>query len=77
MHCSRSLTVHLLRGLGAAGLLFAAALPDLLPLLLQLACGAGAVLLMRGCPMCWLAGLVETLSRRAPKARASSPSSPP
>lgn len=77
MFCSRSLTVHLLRGLGAVGLLCAALLADALPALLRIACVAGAVGLMRGCPMCWFIGLIETASRRAPSARPSLPDSPP
>jgi hypothetical protein len=57
MHCSRSITVHLLRGFSAAGLIglaviYGGAYPWLLPPLL-----IGAVALMGGCPMCWLMGL--------------------
>ena len=64
MYCSRSITVHLLRGLGAVGLITAAVIYGaahtwLLPPLL-----IGAVLLMRGCPMCWLMGLVEAAKGR-------------
>jgi hypothetical protein len=60
MYCSRSTSVHLLRGLGAVGLIALAVMYGeahawLLPPLL-----IGAVVLMRGCPMCWLMGLVET-----------------
>ena len=60
MYCSRSITVHLLRGFGAIGLItlaivYGSAQPWLLPPLL-----IGAVVLMRGCPMCWLMGLFET-----------------
>ena len=61
MYCSRSIGVHLLRGLGAVGLIALAVMYGeahawLLPPLL-----IGAVVLMRGCPMCWLMGLVETV----------------
>jgi hypothetical protein len=60
---SRSLAVHLLRGLigvgsFVAGLLLAIAghvLAALLSLLLMLA-------VLRGCPTCWLLGLLQTLS---------------
>jgi hypothetical protein len=59
MYCSRSITVHLLRGFSAVGLIALAVVYGrahgwLLPPAL-----IGAVVLMRGCPMCWLAGLVE------------------
>lgn len=56
---------HLLRGLGAATLIVVALHPpaDLswvtLPLLPL------AALLLRGCPMCWLVGLIETASQQA------------
>lgn len=60
MNCSRSTTMHLLRGFGAVGLIALAVVYGeahawLLPPLL-----IGAVVLMRGCPMCWLTGLFET-----------------
>ena len=60
MFCSRSITIHLLRGLGAVLLLIAAFMFGreqvwLVPPLL-----VGAVILLRGCPACWLAGLFET-----------------
>jgi hypothetical protein len=64
MYCSRSMTVHLLRGFGAAGLIALAVIYReahawLLPPAL-----IGAIVLMRGCPMCWLMGLVETAQTR-------------
>ena len=56
MSCSRSLYVHLLRGLGAVALLvlgfvYANAIAWLPVLLI------GAVVLLRGCPMCWTGGV--------------------
>ena len=65
---SRSLAVHLLRGvLGGAGI-FAAVRwsgdhPWLLFVLLPL-----VLLALRGCPTCWLVGLCETVASR-PDAR--------
>ncbi|MEH2569816.1 hypothetical protein [Bradyrhizobium sp. AZCC 2289] len=64
MYCSRSIFGHLLRGLGAVVLVAMAVIygemrPWLLPPLL-----IGAIVLMRGCPMCWLMGLVETIAER-------------
>lgn len=69
MSCSRSLSVHLLRGASAVALLVlgfacANAVPWLLPMTL-----AGAVVLLRGCPMCWLMGLFEAMSKRRLGAR--------
>ena len=59
MSGSRSLYVHLLRGAGAVillvlGFVYANVVPCLLPVLL-----IGAVVLLRGCPMCWLMGLFD------------------
>lgn len=64
MSCSRSLSVHLLRGAGALALLvlgyvYADVAPWLSPALL-----IGAVVLLRGCPMCWLSGLFDALAAR-------------
>lgn len=64
MFCSRSITLHLLRGAAAALLLGLALWPGLLDGWLRACAMIGAVLLMRGCPMCWLLGLFETLRRR-------------
>lgn len=61
---SRSITIHLLRGAAAALLLVLALWPGPLAGLLRAIALAGAVLLMRGCPMCWLLGLFETVRRR-------------
>ena len=70
MFCSRSVTIHLLRGFGAIALIVLAGVYGgeclwLLPPLL-----IGAVVLMRGCPSCWLLGLAETVKkgREAPHA---------
>lgn len=62
--CSLSITWHLLRGAGAFALIAVA---------MRLSAGhswvgppavVGALLLLRGCPMCWLIGLLERLSAR-------------
>lgn len=58
---SRSVTVHLLRGLVAAASLAWASLADS-PALVDLGAIGVAIGAMRGCPMCWLVGLVETIS---------------
>ncbi|MGO8908361.1 MAG: hypothetical protein ACLQDM_03390 [Bradyrhizobium sp.] len=64
MVCSRSISIHLLRGLGAVVLITLAVIYGgvhawLLPPLL-----VGALVLMRGCPMCWLMGLAEAATSR-------------
>ncbi|HKO94009.1 MAG TPA: hypothetical protein VJU61_22800 [Polyangiaceae bacterium] len=61
---SRSVGVHLARGVTGLGLgTLALYIHEVSPVL---ALGAliGAVVLLRGCPMCWIVGLVETLLRR-------------
>jgi hypothetical protein len=60
MFCSRSLGVHLLRGLLAIALLGAALLIAGAHPALRIGALAGAALLLRGCPACWLVGLFET-----------------
>ncbi len=59
---SASLARHLGRGVIGFGLLSAALClaPSLGPLALALA--IPGVLVMRGCPMCWTVGLIETIS---------------
>lgn len=65
MFCSTSITRHLLRCGVAFVLLLAAVSASGFPALLRIAAGAVALLLMRGCPMCWLIGLLQTVTRRA------------
>lgn len=64
MFCSTSVTQHLLRGICALALLVCAALVFQTHPLWALLPLAGALVLMRGCPMCWLVGLFETIARR-------------
>lgn len=64
MFKSASLTEHLARGVIGAGalvvaLLYAHALPWLPFVLLPL-----SLLALRGCPMCWTVGLVETVAAK-------------
>lgn len=62
MFCSRSIGIHLLRGAGAIMLIALGLVLSSIwlwpPLIL------GAVLLLRGCPMCWLVGLFETIGQK-------------
>jgi hypothetical protein len=61
---SRTLIEHLLRGAAAAGFLyFAFSKGDTYPVW-AFAAGLGALVAMRGCPVCWTIGLVETAVRR-------------
>ena len=64
MSCDRAMSVHLLRGLGAVVLLVAAFAfggehPWLVLVLLP-----GVIVLLRGCPMCWLVGLFDVIGSR-------------
>lgn len=59
MYCSRSVTVHLLRGFSAVGLIALAVIYGDAHAWLWPPALIGAVVLMRGCPMCWLMGLAE------------------
>ncbi|PXX41406.1 hypothetical protein [Undibacterium pigrum] len=67
MFCSTSVTVHLLRGIGALGLLLLAFLVPGLSVIWQGLALIVAFLLMRGCPMCWMMGLIETIYERRKK----------
>lgn len=65
MYGSKTITEHVLRGLGGAGALYAgisfAHVGIWVPLL-----GVGVALVaFRGCPTCWIAGLGETIAARA------------
>ncbi len=60
---SRSVVEHLVRGLiGAGSLGWAIYLSDTQPLAL-IPLGLLALLAFRGCPMCWILGLIETIGR--------------
>ncbi|MNT80725.1 hypothetical protein D3C72_2202310 [compost metagenome] len=67
MFCSRSVAMHLLKGLGALVLigfaLYLIAYQEsyvyVTPVFF-----IGAFLLFRGCPMCWLVGLFQTIANR-------------
>jgi Flp pilus assembly protein TadB len=62
MHCNRSLAIHVMRGLGAIALVVVAFTYGngwLFPALL-----IGAVLLLGGCPACWLTGLFDAIRAR-------------
>ena len=61
---SKSVTEHLLRGvLGLAGILFALKLGGSKPIV-SVASVFGSLVALRGCPMCWVAGLFGTLQQK-------------
>ncbi len=71
MFCSTSVSIHLLRGLAALTLIIGAlhfSSYGTLGLVFALLAFIGAILLLRGCPMCWLVGLIETLGQSRKKA---------
>ena len=57
---SKSLFGHLLRGLGGFVAVYWAFLHQSEPVLAVLATGV-ALVLFRGCPVCWTVGLMETI----------------
>ena len=64
MYCSTSVSVHLLRGAAALGLIFAAFYLSSYGVVGSALASIGAVVLLRGCPMCWSMGLFETMQRK-------------
>jgi hypothetical protein len=74
MFCSSSITTHLLRGIAALALLASAILLAEVAIHLRIGAFLGALILMRGCPMCWAVGLLETLDRsQRPQAQRNIP----
>jgi hypothetical protein len=63
---TRTLSGHLLRGVVAFALLYVALAQQAHPLW-SIAAALGALVAMRGCPMCWAIGLVVTIQQRWPR----------
>ena len=63
MFGSACLGAHLMRGAAAAALLAWAIVHQTAHPWLSLGAGVAALVALRGCPMCWTVGLVETLSQ--------------
>ncbi|MCV2360091.1 hypothetical protein LNV08_14020 [Paucibacter sp. TC2R-5] len=63
MFCSSSVSLHLLRGAAAFALIAAALMLKGLGAIGSGLALVGALLLLRGCPMCWLMGLFETIAK--------------
>ena len=64
MFGSAFLGAHLMRGAAAAALLAWAIVHQTAHPWLSLGAGVAALVALRGCPMCWTVGLVETLFAR-------------
>lgn len=64
MFCSTSVGMHLLRGAAALALIFAAVFFSSYGWAWSVIAVLGAVVMLRGCPMCWLMGLFEIMARR-------------
>jgi uncharacterized membrane protein YedE/YeeE len=63
MFGSAFLGAHLMRGAAAAALLAWAIVHQAAHPWPSLGAGVAALVALRGCPMCWTVGLVETLSQ--------------
>jgi hypothetical protein len=73
MFASKTLTEHIVRGIAGLGLFAASLTVATSHPLLALGFVPAALVLLRGCPMCWTVGLLETLAaklkgRSAPEA---------
>ncbi|MBS0449538.1 MAG: hypothetical protein JSR59_26805 [Proteobacteria bacterium] len=64
LFATRTLSGHQLRGAAAFGLLAMAVGLQHAHGALSLEVGLLALVLLRGCPMCWLIGLIETVRQR-------------
>jgi hypothetical protein len=73
---TQSLGGHLLRGAVAFGLLYAAVQGQQQHPLLAMGGGLLALLVLRGCPICWAIGLVETVRQRFTSSAGPHPSKP-
>ena len=71
LFASRNLSAHLLRGAFAAACLYWAVTHESVSPMPALLAGVAALVALRGCPLCWTMGLVETVSQRL-KARHAS-----
>ena len=61
MFASRTIAAHLIRGVIAAALIAWALLHQSSDPVIAAAAGVLAVAAMRGCPLCWTLGLLETI----------------
>lgn len=63
MFQSKSLLMHVLRGLAGVGLL-ALAVFTRLPVWASILGGVGGIAVLGGCPACWCVGLIETIQAK-------------
>ena len=68
MYCSTSIRWHLLRGIAALIAIGVALRFGIDHPVVAIFAVLSAMLLLRGCPMCWLLGLFERIRQRTPKA---------
>jgi len=64
MFASRTIAAHMLRGVIAAALIAWALLHQSSEPVFAVVAGVVAVAAMRGCPMCWTIGLLETIGEK-------------
>jgi hypothetical protein len=64
MFASKTIAAHLSRGVTAAALITWALLHQLSNPVFAVAAAVLAVVAMRGCPLCWTLGLLETIGER-------------
>ena len=64
MFASTTVAAHLMRGVIAGALIGWALLHQSTDPAFAVAAGILAVVAMRGCPLCWTLGLVETVSQK-------------
>ena len=62
-YCSSSVAMHLVRGVAALAALVGAILLARHSAPLAVLCVIAAFVLMRGCPLCWIEGLIGTWRR--------------
>ena len=75
MFASKTVAAHLVRGVIAAALIAWALLHQSSDPVFAVAAGVVAMVAMRGCPLCWTLGLVETIGERIRRGHTSSPGS--
>lgn len=72
---SKTVAAHLARGVIAAALITFALLNQSSHPVFAVAAGGLALVAMRGCPLCWTMGLLETIGARIRVRRGHTPSS--
>jgi nicotinamide riboside transporter PnuC len=73
LFASRTISGHLVRGMVALVLLYSAIRQQHAHPVGALLAGLMAVVAMRGCPMCWTIGLVESIQQRLSRPGSAKP----